>query len=457
MRRIVILGGGVTGLALAFLRNRNPTPGDDILVLEEGPNPGGSLRTIREEGLVLEAGPMSLRTTPASDRLVEALGLSHEVLVADPRAARWIVRDGRARRVVPGPCALLGTVLPLRGRLRALAEPFVARRPESLDDESVHDFFVRRFGADVARWAAEPLVSGVWADDPRTLSARYAFPALWEAERRHGSVLRGLGAARGDRAAGRRTISFRSGLGTLAERLAERGGRDGVRIELNAEIAGIEGPFDGEENGGVWRVQIADGTVYPADTLVSTLDAPSLAEALGSRLPRSGARLASLAYSRLAVALQAFRVGDASAAPRGFGVLLPRGEGYRSLGVLHVSSLFPSRALRGVAQTTSFFGGALDPALPDLTEADLLRLAEAEVRRLHTGLGPRVHGRVLKWPAALPRLPIGHHETLGLLEADLAGINAGHGRPRLVVTGSWRDGLGLGERIARAEELARSL
>ncbi|MCL4807587.1 MAG: NAD(P)-binding protein, partial [Thermoanaerobaculia bacterium] len=69
MRRIVILGGGMTGLALAFLRNQNPAPGDDILVLEEGPNAGGSLRSLREEGLVLEAGPHTLRTTPASDRL----------------------------------------------------------------------------------------------------------------------------------------------------------------------------------------------------------------------------------------------------------------------------------------------------------------------------------------------------------------------------------------------------
>ena len=120
MRRIVILGGGVTGLALGFLRNRCPAPGDDVLILEEGPTPGGTVRTIREEGFVLEAGPVSLRTTPASDRLVEALGLSGDVLVADPRAPRWIMRDGRARRVAPGPSVLLGGALPLAARLRAL-------------------------------------------------------------------------------------------------------------------------------------------------------------------------------------------------------------------------------------------------------------------------------------------------------------------------------------------------
>ena len=169
---------------------------------------------------------------------------------------------------------------------------------------------------------------------------------------------------------------------------------------------------------------------------------------------RWGARLATLPYSRLAVVLLAFRADSPDAAPRGFGLLVPRGEGLRSLGVLHLSSLFPSRVPAGVALTTSFFGGALDPSAPDLCESDLLGLAEAEFRRLHPRLGPRLHGRALKWPAALPRLPVGHHETLHLLDADLDDLNAGRERPRLVVTGTWRDGLGLGERIARAEELA---
>lgn len=456
MRRIVVLGGGATGLAVAFRRNENPAPGDDVLVLEEGPRAGGSLRTLREEGLVLEAGSHTLRETPAAARLLADLGLEDQVLAVDPKAPRWIVRGGRAHALVPGPAGLLSSALSVAGKARLLREPFVPARPPERDDESVHDFFTRRFGPEAARELAEPFAVGVWADDPRTLSTRSAFPALWEAEARSGSVLKDFLSGRRDGPEAR-TVGLAEGLGTIADRLVERSQRAGVRIELNAEVSAIEGPFDPAASDSVWKVQIADGTVYPADTVVSTLDARLLASLLGTRLPRSAARLSEIDAVRLAVVLVAFRPERPDGAPRGFGALFPRGEGFRSLGMLYASSLFPSRTPEGVAAVSAFLGGPLDPVLPDRGEDELLALVESEVRRLHPAVGPRVYGRVLRWPNAFPRLPVGHHVTLDLLQRDLDGLNEGQARPGLVVTGSWRDGLGLGDRFTRADEIAASL
>lgn len=448
--RLVVLGGGIAGLTAAF--RATGTPGVEAFVLEAAPDVGGSIRTIRDGDFVLEAGPNTLRTNEAAERLLEDLGLAGETLVADPRAPRYIVRGGRARSIVPGPTGLFTRALSLGGKLRILREPFVSKRPDSLTDESVHDFFARRFGPAAARYAAGPIVSGVYADDPATLSTRSAFPRLWEAEARAGSVVKGLlSGPRGPRFHAR-TLSFSKGLSALPHELAGRLRARGVAVETGAEVTAVEGPLDPATAGTRWRVHTANGRKFVADRLLSTLPAPRLAALLGDRLPRSRSLLEGLRYSPLVVVLMAFRPAEKRDAPHGFGTLIPRGEGFHALGVLYLSSLFPARVPDGFALITVFVGGALEPALVELSEAELLSLAEGEARRLHPNLGPRELGRVVKWSGAIPRLPLGHHLTLALLLEDLEPL-----RDSLTVTGPWRDGVSLGERIARGEEIGTAL
>jgi oxygen-dependent protoporphyrinogen oxidase len=458
--RVVILGAGIAGLTAAF-RRRWESKESETILLESGPKVGGSIQTIEDDGFVMETGPNTLRTTLGAERLLFDLGLEGEVVPADEKAPRWIVRKGIPRAIVPGPPGLFTSAVSPMAKLRVLAEPFVAGRPGALDDESVHEFFERRFGPDVARYAAGPIVSGVYADDPRTLSVRSAFPALWDAEGRGGSVIRGFlkkGPSAGPRPPRHRarTLNFRGGLKILPETLERALRAMGAEIAVDCVAAAVEGPVPSSVSAHPWRVVTATGRVIEADRVVSTLDARSLVRLLGDRLPRSAARLGALEYSRLAVVLQAFETPRPEDEPRGFGVLIPRGEGYKALGVLYPSSLFPKRIRAGVSQTTSFIGGALEPSLPDLPDADLLSLAEDEVRRLHPGIGRKIYSHVVRWPAAIPRLPLRHYETLAALEKDLAALN-GPGRPGLLVTGPWKDGVSLGDRIARGEELGALL
>jgi oxygen-dependent protoporphyrinogen oxidase len=460
MSRVVILGAGIAGLTAAF-RRRWEAKESETLLLESGPKVGGSIQTVEEEGFVMETGPNTLRTTLGAERLLFDLNLEGEVVPADERAPRWIVRKGLPRAIVPGPPGLFTSAVSPLAKLRVLGEPFVAPRPGALDDESVHEFFERRFGPDLARYAAGPIVSGVYADDPRTLSVRSAFPALWEAEGRGGSVIRGflkkkeiVGPKPPRHRA--RTLNFKGGLKTLPETLERSLRAMGAEILLSCAVAAVEGPLPASSSPHPWRVVTGDGRVLEADRLVSTLDARSLVRLLGDRLPRSAPRLSQIEYSRLVVVLQAFETPRPEDMPKGFGVLIPRGEGYKALGVLYPSSLFPGRIRAGVSQTTSFIGGALEPTLPDLSDEELKNLAEDEVRRLHPGIGRKIYAKVVRWPAAIPRLPLRHYETLALLEQDLAAVN-GEGRKTLFVTGPWKDGVSLGDRIARGEELGSLL
>ncbi len=469
MTRVVVLGAGIAGLTAAF---RRATTGETI-VLEAGPRAGGSIRTIREDGFTLECGPNTLRTSEAAERLLLDLGLEPKAVAADGKAPRWIVRGGSPREVVPGPAALFNKVFTTKGKLRLLKEPFVARRPASLDDESVHSFFARRFGEEAALYGAGPMVSGVYAGDPHTLSIRSAFPRLWEAEGASGSVVRGLlrkkkkeekgGGNGSDRGAApphhrARTLTFSGGLLTLIEVLLSRSSeRPGFRLELNAAVVAIEGPRADSEPGRRWTVRTADGRAFDADVLVSTLSAPQTARLFGNVLTRSAAALAAVPSSPVTVVLQAYPAPASPAdAPRGFGGLIPQVEGFRSLGILYPASLFTGRAPEGFVLTTSFLGGALDRAFAGAPDADLLAVAGSEVARFFPRLGPPARSWIARWPEAIPQLPLGHHRTLAALDADLAVLEA-TAPGALHVTSGFRDGIALGERIARGEAVGRAL
>ena len=469
MTRVVVLGGGIAGLAAAFRRQAT----GETIVLEAGPRAGGSIRTIREDGFTLECGPNTLRTSEAAERLILDLGLETEAVAADGKAPRWIVRGGSPRAVVPGPAALFNKVFTIAGKLRLLKEPFVAPRPASLEDESVHSFFARRFGEEAALYGAGPMVSGVYAGDPHTLSIRSAFPRLWQAEERSGSVIRDFlrkkekeedapnaAAKAGPQGAPARhrtrTLTFSGGLFTLIERLQSRlASRPGFRLETNAAAVAIEGPLPSP--GPRWTVRTAGGRAFDADVLVSTLSAPANARLFGNVLTRSAAALAAVPSSPVTVVLAAYPSPASPAdAPRGFGGLIPQVEGFRSLGILYPASLFTGRAPAGFVLTTSFLGGALDRAFAGAPDADLLAVAGSEVARFFPRLGPPARSWIVRWPEAIPQMPLGHHRTLAALDADLAALEAA-APGALHVTSGFRDGIALGERIARGEAIGMAL
>ena len=489
MTRVVVLGGGIAGLTAAF---RRASAGETV-ILEAGPQAGGSIRTIREDGFTLECGPNTLRTTEAAERLLADLGLEPRTVKADDKAPRWIVRGGSPRAVVPGPAALFNKVFTTRGKLRLLKEPFVAPRPASLEDESVHSFFARRFGEEAALYGAGPMVSGVYAGDPRSLSMRSAFPRLWEAEGRSGSVIRDFfkkkekeeeslrGEERKGGAAGgvvshgaavaptagatgnparhrARTLTFDGGLFTLIESLQQHlGSRPGFRLELNAAAVAIEGPRIPAPPGRRWTVRVADGRTFDADVLVSTLTAPADARLLGGVLTRSAAALALVPSSPVTVVMQAYPApASRRDAPHGFGGLIPQVEGFRSLGILYPASLFTGRAPEGFVLTTSFLGGALDRELASAPDANLLEIASAEVARFFPRLGPAARSWIARWPEAIPQPPLGHHRTLAALEQDLAALDAA-APGALHATGGFRDGIAVGERVASGEAIGKSL
>lgn len=192
--RVVVVGGGVAGLATAFELAERGGDGLELTVLEAAPRPGGNLRTEEEGGYRVEWGPNGfLDSVPATLDLVGRLGLDDELVRADAAAARrYLFRRGRLHLLPGGPLSFFTSgMLSLGGRLRVLAEPWT-RPPAPEVDESVHDFAARHLGEEAATVLVGAMVSGVFAGDARNLSLAAAFPRMAEMEAEHGSLVRAM-------------------------------------------------------------------------------------------------------------------------------------------------------------------------------------------------------------------------------------------------------------------------
>ncbi len=421
-RRLVVVGGGISGLAAAqgAVDAAGPDP-IDVLVLERDPCVGGKARTLRERGWLVEAGPTGyLDSEPAMERLIEVAGLADERITASAAAAnRYIVRGGRPRRVTANPLALVGSgLLGPTGLLRLLGEPFVSRGPEGVD-ESVWEFAARRLGRQAADRLIAPMVLGVFAGDAKRVSLPAAFPRLAELEREHGSLVRGLIARRrrggggGPSGPAGKLTSFRDGLQSLPEALARRGA---FRVRTGAAVETLAPGPDGG-----WRLRIeGDGEDLAAAAVVLTGEPWAMAPLVARFAPSLADRLSAIACPPVTVVALGFGPEALARVPRGFGVLVPRGEGYRLLGCLWDTHLFPGRSPEGSLLVRVMVGGAVDPEAALLPEDDLVARVREELARLLGLRDEPVFRRVIVWPRAIPQYEIDHLERLAAIEADLA-------------------------------------
>ncbi len=440
MKRIVVVGGGISGLAAAWSAARSPER-PEVLVLEREAEVGGKARSIAKDGWLLEAGPAAFQGgKPELERLIEECGLSSERRTAAPAAAhRFIYRGGKLREIRPNPFGLArsGILSPL-GLLRLAAEPFIPR--DGSAEETVQGFAMRRLGNEAAERLVGPMVQGIFAGDPSRLSLPAAFPRMAALERDHGSLIRGLIAKRGRMSAGPLS-SFEGGMQRLPLCLAERGG---FQVRRGSAVRALLRRPDG------WTV-IADEQ-HEADVVVMACEPWSAADLLRDVDAEMASDLAGIQGPPIVVVGLGFRAEDAASAPVGFGALVGRGEGIRSLGQLWDSRLFAARAPEGHLLTRTLVGGALDPRVLDLDDAQLLALARSETLRLTGIRAEPVFREVVRWPRAIPQYEIGHQDRVNRIErraAELGGlVITGNGMRGVAFPDAAAAGLAAGERAA---------
>jgi oxygen-dependent protoporphyrinogen oxidase len=455
MPKVLIVGGGISGLALAW-RLQQQAPALEVQILEAEARPGGKVETTERDGFRVEGGPNGfLDNNPSTLTLCRELGLGDRLVTASEASGRnrYLLLDGRLRALPNSLGSFLRSdMLSWRGKLSLLAERFRRRRTEG-GDESVDAFARRRAGGEVAETLADAFVTGIHAGDPSLLSVRAAFPRLAAFEREHGSVQRGMAAARKRRraeaaAAGRpdpgppKLWSFREGLGLLTDTL-----RDRLRTPplTGAAVRSLRRTDSG------WDVRGEGQDRWAADAVVLTCPADSQSTILADLDAELAAMIREIAYNRVAVVGLGYRAADLSMPLDGFGYLSPQRERRDVLGVQWCSSIFPDRAPPGLVLLRALCGGWHRPEVVGWPEPRLLVAVRAE---LAVAMGVRaepVFHHVVRWDRAIPQYHLGHLERVARVQ-ERAGRY-----PGLFLSGNCYHGVALNDCVEQAALLAGRL
>lgn len=457
--RVGILGGGIAGLAAALqcydlARERSETV--DVRVYERSNRVGGCIDTYRADGFTLELGPDSiLADKPAGMELLCRFGLDAEILAIRPeyRGSRIV----RGRRLVPipddfrlfTPTSMLSLaksgLLNAKGVMRAALEPFVPKRRET-SDENLAAFISRRFGREVFDRIAQPLVGGIFGGDPARVSTEATMPYLQDAERRYGSLVRGMRAAR--RAAGAhaprpRLVTLRSGMSTLTDALQRE---LAASIRTNTGVRDVERVHvDGRPS---WTLTFDDATTASCDALICALPAYEASRLLASVDADVARRLGSIRYHSVATVTMAFASHTLPELPRCTGFVVPHIEHRQIMALTLTTQKYAGRAPQGTTVVRGFVGGAFAPELAAASDDAITAIVRAEIRDLLDIRSEPTLSIVRHWPNALPEYAVGHRDLVMRIRDDAARIGS------LGLAGNAYEGAGIPDCIRSARDAA---
>ena len=457
MKRVLIVGGGITGLAAAHRLTRE-TRAATVTLIESEARLGGKIVTERAGGFLLEGGPDSfLSAKPRGLGLCRELGLAERLHGANERLRRtYVLRGGELFDLPEGLSGLVpsrlepiarSALLSPWGKLRLAGEYFVKPRPVG-GDESVASFVRRRLGDEAYARLIEPLLSGIFAGDGEQLSLAATFPQLRQTELDHGGLMKGMLAARRPAPASQKNgkpklpafLTAPGGMGELVEALETR--LAGVEILRGVSVSALEAAETG------YRLRLSSGETREAEAVILATPGYVTAELVAGLDAPLAEALRSIPYSSTATVYLAYAEENLPRRLNGYGYIIPRAEGRPILACTWTSSKFPNRAPEGFGLIRVFIGRAGQPDVLAQDDAALVALARAELAGTLGIQAPPAFQRVFRWPRAMPQYILGHLERLAAIEQRLAGL------PGLFVAGNAYRGVGLPDCIASGEAAA---
>jgi oxygen-dependent protoporphyrinogen oxidase len=447
--RLLIVGGGISGLSLAyFLLEKDPS--FDILVLESEKKAGGKIWTDRVEGFLCEGGVNGfLDNRPRTLELAAKLGLT-PVRSNDAARKRFIFSDGKLHMLPESPLSFFtSNLLSLYGRLRIVWEIVVPKGGG--DDETLADFARRRLGREAFEKLIDPMASGIYAGDPETMSLKGCFPRIYDLENKYGSLIQGMiklqkeakktGKKVGPGPGGVLT-SFYDGMEVFIAALKNFLGE---RLKAESKVVSID------KKGDTYTVFLSDNSKIEAEGVVIATPAHAASEIVKDFNRNLSLTLGEILYPPVSVVCLGYRKDKIGQPLDGFGFLVPKRENRRILGTLWDSSIFPNRAPEGYVLLRSMLGGAraVEVALQD--ENRLINTVMDETKKIMDIQAQPDFAKVYTHEKGIPQYLLGHGKRLEVIDTIVSSHKG------FYMTGNSYRGIGVNDCVENSYKLAERI
>ncbi len=472
MKKVVIVGGGITGLSAAYeikKRIKEENLSIDLLLIEKEKKLGGVFLTEKVDGFLIEGGPDSFEMfKPAPFELAQELGIEDRVISANEEMHRtFIFSKGKLQEI---PRGLLGLapdkisslmfcpLLSLRGKIRAALELIIPPLKQQGTEISLGEFYKRRFGEEIYEVVAEPLFGSIYACIPETISIKTCWPRGLELEKKYGSLLRGMlvrrrearKASKGRPKEEKKKASifrtFKGGMSELTNTLVERIGKETFLTEKEVSKI-IFSP--GEKR---FFLFLESGEKIPADACIVATAPSYITSKLLSQIDVGVSdMLLRIPFASSVTVSLGFKKDGFEHPLNGFGLVVARTENKRVKAVTWSSTKFAERAPEGYVLIRCFLGNAQEETIVYESDEAILNAVREDLREIMgVTVEPMIY-RIYRWRNSMVQYTLGHGERIAFIEERIKQY------PGLYLAGNAYRGLGVGDCINDGKRAAQKI
>lgn len=460
-RKVVIIGGGVTGLTAAFYLQQTAQEQQyplDVVVVEASLRVGGKIQTMRKDGFMIERGPESFIDDSGDVcRLAHDLGIAHKLVYNN--IGQTYVAVGKDLYPIPGSLLLGGSpkvssfitsgLISLTGKIRAAGDLLIPRAAED-QDEPIGDFFRRRFGKEVVENLVEPLMAGTFAGDIDHLSIQSMFPEFSRLEKEHRSLLLGMKKKKADRLGIRHFAeqpyqygTFENGLETLIETLEDQ-------LQPSTVLKGVKAEAIERLHDGSLKVVLNNISPIQADAVIMTTPFNSAKSIFGKSEVMQHQPLMNCAT--IATVTMAFKQEQLPKYKDALNFFVSRNSDLAITSCTWSNRKWNGVAPEGYDLLRVYIGRVGDEAIVELSDSEIERTVLEDLRKAVGLQEDPLFTVVTRWKQAMPQYTVGHEERMQQMKQEL-----GREFPNVMLVGSSYEGISVPDCIEQGREAAISM